>query len=76
MVLHSPPRVIDTEGEANTDDSVFLDWARDYSEWWATQSYGLLGSPIEPQVSLFYSLCKTLFMFHLLCFSFKTFDGL
>lgn len=53
MVPHSPPRVIDTKGEAEKgkiglDTSIFLDWGRDYSEWAATQSYRPLGYPIEP----------------------------
>lgn len=62
VVLHQPLRVIDTKGEAGKgkigiDALVFLDWGRDYREWWATQSYGLLGGPIEPQVSAF-NFCK------------------
>lgn len=41
MVPHSSPRVIDIEkgtskGEIGIDALVFLDWGRDYSEWWAT----------------------------------------
>lgn len=62
MVLHPPPRVIDTKdkaskGEIGIDALVFLDWGRDY-EWWATQSCGPLGCLIEAQVSLFYLFCK------------------
>lgn len=38
---HPPPQVIDTQGETSrgeigTDALVFLDCARDYSEWWDT----------------------------------------
>lgn len=37
----SPPRVIEREGVTNLGDesikaSGFLDWARDYHEWWAS----------------------------------------
>lgn len=58
MVLHPLPWVINTEGEASRgeigiDASVFLDWGRDHSEWWANQSCGPLGGPIEPLMSLF-----------------------
>lgn len=55
VVPHSPPRVIDIEGEMGRGEigleaSVFLDWTRNYGEWWATQTCGPLGSPIEPQL--------------------------
>lgn len=55
VVLHSPPRVIKSEGTSNLmeegiEASVFLDWARDYREWWATQTCGW---PVEPLVSVF-----------------------
>lgn len=67
MVPHSPPWVIDTEGETgrgeiNIEALVFLDWALDYSEWWATQSCGPLGSPIEAQVSFIFSFEGHLFI--------------
>lgn len=50
--------MIDTEqaigrGEEGIEASTFLDWAMNYSEWWATQTYGPLGSPVEAHVSLF-----------------------
>lgn len=58
VVPHSPPRVIEGEGTNNlgdegTDVLGFLDWARDYPEWWATQSYGPLEGPVEPPVSAY-----------------------
>lgn len=57
VVPHSPPRVIDTEGatgrgEEGIKASKFLDWARDYREWWATQTCGPLGGPIELPISV------------------------
>lgn len=41
VVPHFPLRVIDIEGEASRenigiDASVFLNWGRDYKEWWVT----------------------------------------
>lgn len=59
VVPHPPPRVINTKGEAyrgeiGIDALVFLDWGKDYNEWWATQSCGPIGGLIESQVSLFY----------------------
>lgn len=70
---HSPPLVMDTEvetrrGETGIEASVFLDWARNYSEWWATQTCGPLGGPVEAQVSLFYlffskNICSLSFTF-------------
>ncbi len=77
VVPHPPLRVIDIEGEAGRgeigiDALVFLDWGRDYREWWATQSCGPLGGPIEPQVSLFYFFAKLFVIFHSFCL--KTFD--
>lgn len=58
VVPHPPPRVIESEGASNLRDegidaSGFLDWARDYPGWWATQSCGPLGGPVEPSVSVF-----------------------
>lgn len=60
VVPHPPPSVIETEGvttlrNEGTDASEFLDWTRDYLEWWVTQICGPLGGPVEPPVSLFLS---------------------
>jgi len=61
VVPHLPPQVIDIEGEVDRGEmginaSVYRDWGRDYSEWWATQSCGPLGSPFKPHMSSFYFL--------------------
>lgn len=76
VVPHLPLRVIDIEGEASKgeigiDVLVFLDWGRDYKEWWVTQSCGPLGGPIKSQVSLFY-FCKA--FYYILFILLKTFD--
>lgn len=43
----------DNLGDEATDASGFLDWARDYPEWWATQSCGPLGGPVGPTVNAY-----------------------
>lgn len=58
IVPHPPPWVIESEGASNLGDEGidalgFLDWAKDYSEWWAAQTCGPLGGPVEPPVSAF-----------------------
>lgn len=78
MVLHSPPRVIDTKGETSRGETsiealIFLDWAQDYSEWWATQSCGPLGGLVEAQVSFIF--LRT-FIYFTLILLFKIFDNL
>lgn len=81
VVPHSPPRVIDTEGETGKgetgiDASVFLEWAWDYNECWVTQFCKPMGGPIKTQVSLIsFFLFFAKFLFILLCFFFlKCFD--
>lgn len=63
----------DWERETGIEASMFLDWAKNYSEWWATQTCRPLGGPIEAQVSLFilYFFEKHLFFVFYFSFNFN-----
>lgn len=70
MVPHSPPQVIDIEGKGRREGIeafVFLDWTRNYNEWWTTQTCGPLGGPIEAQV-IFILFLKNICSFSLFFF--------
>lgn len=58
VVLGPPPSVIESEGrvgkwEQGIPIDVFLLLEVDYSEWWATQTCGPLGGPVNEDVSSF-----------------------
>lgn len=73
VVPTSPPRVIESEGTLDmgtVDEPIdaYLVLDVDYSEWWATQTFGPLAGPIEGEVRFICSF--NLFFCYFLCFNF------